>query len=98
MILFVAKNNLNAEDKTLLAKTSSKEYYHETKYNWNKSKQKKCYARCPWWKEMIDENITSKTWKNTYKKYSWWKKTFDKILQRITTKKSQKDCWIWKLG
>jgi hypothetical protein len=57
--LFVAKNNSNAEDKKLSAKMSSKEYYHESKFNWNVSKQKKCYARCPWWKEMINGNITS---------------------------------------
>jgi hypothetical protein len=36
--LFVAKNNSNAEDKKLSAKMSSKEYYHETKFNWNKNK------------------------------------------------------------
>jgi hypothetical protein len=40
--LFIAKNKTNAEDKKLSAKMSSKEYYHETKFNWNKSKQKKC--------------------------------------------------------
>jgi hypothetical protein len=37
--LFVAKNNLNAKDKKLSSKMSSKEYYHESKFNWNKSKQ-----------------------------------------------------------
>jgi hypothetical protein len=60
--LFIAKNNINAEDKKLSAKMSSKEYYHD---NWNVSKQKKYYARCPWWKEMINGNITSKAWKKT---------------------------------
>jgi hypothetical protein len=43
------------------------------KFNWNKSKQKKCFARHPWWKEMSNGNLTSKAWKNTCKKYSWWK-------------------------
>ena len=43
--LFVAKNNTNAEDNTSSAKMSLKEYYHESKFNWNTSKQKKCYAR-----------------------------------------------------
>jgi hypothetical protein len=33
--LFVAKNNMNAENKTISAKMSSKEYYHESKFNWN---------------------------------------------------------------
>jgi len=39
--LLVAKNNTNAEDKTSLAKMSSKEYYHESKFNWSINKQKK---------------------------------------------------------
>jgi hypothetical protein len=72
--LFIAKNNTNVEDKKLSAKMSSKEYSHESKFNWNEIKQKKCYARCPWWKEMIDRNITSEAWKKTDKKCSWWKK------------------------
>jgi hypothetical protein len=74
--LFIAKNNSNAKDKKLSAKMNSKAYYHESKFNWNVSKQKKCYARCPWWKEMINGNITSEAWKNIYKKYSWWKGPF----------------------
>jgi hypothetical protein len=45
--LFVAKNNSNPKDKKLSAKMSSNEYYHESKFNWNKSKQNKCYTRCP---------------------------------------------------
>jgi hypothetical protein len=65
--LLITKNNVNVDDK-LSAKMSSKEYYHETKLNCNKSKQKKSYARHPWWKEMSNGNITSKAWKNTYKK------------------------------
>jgi hypothetical protein len=52
--LFIAKSNMNEEDKKVLAKMSSKVYYHE------------CHARCPWWNEMINRNITSKVWKNTY--------------------------------
>jgi hypothetical protein len=63
---------MNAEDKKLLAKMSYKEYYHEIKFNQHMSKQKKCYARHSWWKEMRNGSITSKAWKNTYKKYSWW--------------------------
>jgi hypothetical protein len=76
--LFIVKNNLNTEEKKLSAKMSSKEYYHESKFNWKISKQKKCYARCPWWKEMINRNITSEPWKNTYKKYPWWKEAMVK--------------------
>jgi hypothetical protein len=71
--LFVAKNNTNEEDKTALAKMSSKGYYHESKFNWNISKQKKCYARCSWWKEVMNGDISSEAWGRTYKKYSWWK-------------------------
>jgi hypothetical protein len=52
-----AKNQTNAEDKTSSAKMSSKEYYHESKFNWNKSKQKKCYARFSWWKEVMNRDI-----------------------------------------
>jgi hypothetical protein len=103
--LFVAKNNTNTEDKTSSAKISLKEYYHESKFNWNISKQKKCYARCLWWKEVINGDFSSEAWENIKKKYSWWKedkkwrfkkyiykqKTFVKILQRITTKKSELD-------
>jgi hypothetical protein len=63
--LFIAKNNLNAEDKKMSSKMSSKEYYHESRFNWNISKQKKCYARCQWWKHIINGNITSEAWKNT---------------------------------
>jgi hypothetical protein len=48
--LFVAKNNINAEDKMSSAKMSLKEYYHQSKFNWNTSKQKKCYARCYEWR------------------------------------------------
>ncbi len=83
--LFVAKNNANSEDKKLLAKMSSKEYYHECKFNWNKSKQKKCYSRCQWWKEMINGNITSKAWKNIYKKHSWWK---EQMVKKVMTPKT----------
>jgi hypothetical protein len=73
--LLIAKSNMNAEEKKSSAKMSSKEYYHE----------KKCYARCPWWKEMINENIPSEAWKNTYKKYSWWKKD---IVKEVMTPKT----------
>ncbi len=83
--LFIAKNNSNAKDKKLSAKMSSKEYYHESKFNWNIRKQKKCYARCPWWKEMINGNITSEAWKNTYKKYSWWK---EEMVKEVMTPKT----------
>jgi hypothetical protein len=74
------KNNSNAKDKKQSAKMSSKEYYHESKFNWNVSKEKKCYARCPWWKEMIKENITLEACKNAYKKYSWWKEELVKAV------------------
>jgi hypothetical protein len=83
--LFVAKNYLNAEDKKLSSKINSKEYYHETKFNWNKSKQKKCNGRCPRWKEMINGNITSKAWNNAYKKYSWWKEEMAKKIMTPNT-------------
>ncbi len=62
--LFIAKNNTNLEDKKSSAKMTSKEYYHECMINLNKSKQKKCYVRHSWWKEMINGKITSKAWKN----------------------------------
>jgi hypothetical protein len=64
---------MNAEDKMSSAKMSSKEYNHESKFNWNISKQKKCYARSSWWKKVMNGDISSKAWENTYKKYSWWK-------------------------
>jgi len=51
---------MNVEDKKL--------------FIWNKSKQKKCYAKHPWWKEMSNGNITSEAWKNTYKKPHGWRK------------------------
>jgi hypothetical protein len=41
--LFVAKNNMNAEESSV--KMSLKEYYHDSKLNWNIAKQRKCYAR-----------------------------------------------------
>jgi hypothetical protein len=66
--LFVAKNNTNVEDKKLSAKRSSKEYYHEAKFNWNKSKQNKCYARHPWWKEVVNGNSTCEAWKGPTRK------------------------------
>jgi hypothetical protein len=71
--LFVMKSNTNAEDKTSSAKMSLKEYYHESKFNCNTSKQKKCYARCSWWKEVMNGDISSEAWGRTYKKYSWGK-------------------------
>jgi hypothetical protein len=83
--LFVAKNNTNAEDKTSSAKMSSKEYYHESKFNWNTSKQKKCYARCSWWKEVINGDISSEAWEITYKKYSWWK---EEMVKGVMTPKT----------
>jgi hypothetical protein len=55
---------MNADDKKLSAQSSSKEYYHEAKFNWNKRKQNKCDARHSWWKEMIDGDISSEAWKN----------------------------------
>jgi hypothetical protein len=83
--LFVTKNNTNAEDKTSSAKMSSKEYYHELKFNWNISKQKKCYATYSWWKEMINGDISSEAWENTYKKYSWWK---EEMVKGVMTPKT----------
>jgi hypothetical protein len=83
--LFVAKNNMNAEDKTSSAKMSLKEYYHEPKFNWNTSKQKKCYARCLWWKEVINGDISTEAWKNSYKKYSWWK---EEMVKGVMTPKT----------
>jgi hypothetical protein len=83
--LFVAKNNMNAEVKKLSAKMSSKEYFHESKFYWNKSKQKKCYARYLWWKEMINGNLTSEVWKNTYKKSSWWREEMVKEVMTPTS-------------
>jgi hypothetical protein len=83
--LFIAKNNSNAKDKKLSAKMSSKEYYHESKFNWNKSKQNKCYARHSWWKEMINGNITSEAWKNIYKKHLWWK---EEMVKEVMTPKT----------
>jgi hypothetical protein len=59
MLFFCIEEQFELEDKKVSAKMSSMEYYNESKFNWNKSKQKKCYARCPWWKEMINGNITS---------------------------------------
>jgi hypothetical protein len=83
--LFVTKNNTNAEDKMSSAKMSSKAYYHESKFNWNISKQKKCYARCSWWKEVINGDISSEAWENTYKKYSWWK---EEMVKGVMTHKT----------
>jgi hypothetical protein len=67
--LFVVKNNSNAK----------------TKFNLNISKQRKSYARCPWWKEMIKGNITSEAWKNTYGNYSWWK---EEMVKEVMTPKT----------
>ncbi len=83
--MFIAKSNMNAEDKKLSAKMSYKEHYHESKFNGNKSTQKKCYAKCQWWKEMINGNITSEAWQNTYKKYTWWK---EEMVKEIMTPKT----------
>jgi hypothetical protein len=83
--LFVAKNNTNAEDKTTSAKMSSKEYYHESKFNWNISKQKKCYVRSSWWKEVMNGDIPSEAWERTYKKYSWWK---EEMVKGVMTPKT----------
>jgi len=52
--LFIAKNNMNAEDKMLSTKMRSKEYNHEAKFNWSVKKQKNCCARHSWWKELIN--------------------------------------------
>jgi hypothetical protein len=38
--LFIANSNMNAEDKKMSSKMSHKEYYPESKFNWNISKQK----------------------------------------------------------
>ncbi len=83
--LFLVKSNMNVEDKKSSSKMSSKEYYNECMYNWNKNKQKKWYARCPWWKEMINGNITSEARKNTYEKYSWWK---EEMVKEVMTPKT----------
>ncbi len=83
--MFVVKNNMNAEDKISSTKMSSKEYYHELKFNWYISKQKKGYARCSWWKEVINGDMSSEAWENTYKKYSWWKEEMVKGLMTPKT-------------
>jgi hypothetical protein len=36
---FVEKNNENMEDKKISIKRSNRQYYHNTKFNWNKGKQ-----------------------------------------------------------
>jgi hypothetical protein len=58
MLFVLAKNNMNVENKKLSAKMSSNEYYHEKNFNWNMRRQKKCYARHPWWEEMRNGSIT----------------------------------------
>ena len=43
--LFVIKNNENEENKKKSVKMSSRQYYHDTKFNWNKEKQEQSYKR-----------------------------------------------------
>jgi hypothetical protein len=54
---------------------SSKDFYHESKFNWNISKQKKCYARY---------NITSEARIPT-RKDSWWKEEMVKEAMTLKT-------------
>jgi hypothetical protein len=41
--IFVAKNNKNIDDKKKLVRMSSRQYYHDTKFNWKKGKQQQWY-------------------------------------------------------
>jgi hypothetical protein len=83
--LLVAKNNMNEADKKLSAKMRSKEYYHESKLKWNISKQKKCFTRHPWWKEMSNGDSTSEAWKHAHHKYPWWKEEMVKEIMSPKT-------------
>ncbi len=47
--LFVLENNENVDDKNRLVKMSSRQYYHGTKFNWNKGKQQWSYKRHQEW-------------------------------------------------
>jgi hypothetical protein len=41
--VFVTKNNENIDNKKKLVKMSSRQYYHDTTFNWNKGKQQQTY-------------------------------------------------------
>jgi hypothetical protein len=43
--LFVMKNSENVDNKKKLVKMSSRQYYHDTKFNWNKGKQEQSYKK-----------------------------------------------------
>ena len=47
--IFVTKNNENIDNKKKSVKMSSRQYYHDTKFNWNKGKQQQSYKRHQDW-------------------------------------------------
>jgi hypothetical protein len=59
--VFVMKSNENIDDKKKLIKMSSRQYYHDTKFNWNKEKQQQSYKRHQEWLEYSSNMPSPKT-------------------------------------
>jgi len=79
---FIAKNNTNVEDKKMLAKMSSKEYYQKNQgqLEYKQAEEVSCKMF------MVERNGQwEQAWKNTYKKYSWWK---EEMVKEVMTPKT----------
>lgn len=74
---------MNGTGKKITDRVSSKEYYHESKFNWNMRRRKNCSSGHQWWKAMNNGDISNEAWKSTYKKYPWWKEEMVKEEVRV---------------
>ena len=72
--VFVTKSNENIDDKKKSVKMSSRQYYHDTKFNWNKGKQQRSYKRHQEWLDYSSNMPSPKTSKleelQSYAKYA----------------------------
>jgi hypothetical protein len=57
----VGKSNENIDKKKSSVRMSSKQYYHDCKFNWKTEKQQRCYEKNQQWKDYVSNMPTSKT-------------------------------------
>jgi len=59
--VFMGKSNENIDKKKSSIRMSSKQYYHDCKFNWKTEKQQRCYEKNQQWKDYVSNMPTSKT-------------------------------------
>jgi hypothetical protein len=59
--LFVGKSNENSDSKKQTVRMSSKQYYHDCRFNWKVQKQQRCYEKNQQWMDYSSNMLSNKT-------------------------------------